>query len=214
MSRPSNRTRIKFCGMTSAREAALAGEAGADAVGVIFASSPRRVDLPVAAAIALEVGQWLSLVAVVDVDLSLVPRLCAIGFSIQFAAPVAPEIARRATGGAPYLRVVHLDERESVPVEPDFVPGETPLFDTAAPHRLGGTGRAFQWDRIAVLAARRRVVVAGGLEAGNVGACIGTVRPFAVDVRSGIETNAGKSRKKMDDFVRAVREADVALYGS
>lgn len=211
---PSDRTRIKFCGMTSAREAALAGEAGADAVGVILASSPRYVDLSAAAAIAREVGQWLSLVAVVDADLSLVPRLCSIGFSIQFAAPVEPEIAWRATGGAPYLRVVHLDERESAPVEAEIAPGETPLFDTAARCRLGGTGRAFQWDRIAALAARRRVVVAGGLEAGNVGACIRAVRPFAVDVRSGVEATAGKSPKKMRAFVRAVREADAVLYGS
>jgi phosphoribosylanthranilate isomerase len=71
----------------------------------------------------------------------------------------------------------------------------------------GGTGRTFDWNHVAAIAAKRRVVIAGGLNAENVGQCIELAHPFGVDVRNGIESGGRKDRRKMRDFVQAVREA-------
>ncbi len=71
----------------------------------------------------------------------------------------------------------------------------------------GGTGRTFAWEYAVPLARARRVVVAGGLRPENVAECVERVRPFGVDVRSGIETEDRKDVQKMRAFVRAVREA-------
>jgi phosphoribosylanthranilate isomerase len=207
------RTRIKFCGITNASEAASAFEAGADAIGAILAPSPRRIDLATAGVLARVAPRSSALVAVVGDDLSAVPDLCELGFSIQFAAPIEAARARRLTQGAPYLRVVHLAALDEAEVNPPIAPGEIPLFDTAVKGRLGGSGQPFRWARIVKVAARHAVVVAGGLDSSNVADCVRTVRPYGVDVRSGIETAGRKSMTKMRAFVRAVREVD-AVYAS
>ncbi len=208
------RTTIKFCGITNAREAAYAFEAGADAIGAILAPSPRRIGLRTAGELAKSQPRPHSLVAVVGEDLSVVPALRDAGFTIQFAAPIDAASARRLTCGAPYLRVVRLSPLERSPVDVACAPEEIPVFDTASADRLGGSGRAFCWDRIAGIAARRAIIIAGGLDSSNVGACIRITRPFGVDVRSGIEAAQRKSLAKMHAFVRAVREADAAVYAS
>ncbi len=205
------RTAIKFCGITNLRGAASAYAAGADAIGVILAPSERRVSLSTALMLAGACERPRTIVAVVGDDLSVVPHLCAAGFTLQFCAPIASAIARRLSGSAPYLRVVRLAPHETCEFDAAFPAGETPLFDTAVADRLGGSGRTFVWERIVRCASRYPVVVAGGLDASNVGACIRCVRPVAVDVRSGIENHGRKSMEKMRAFVRAVREADAGI---
>jgi phosphoribosylanthranilate isomerase len=205
-------TRIKFCGITNPRDAALAFEAGADSIGAILAPSPRQVDVAMARILANAAPRSSALVAVVGKDLSIVPRLRDLGLRIQFAAPIEASDALRLTGGAPYLRVVHLGALDETEIDAlSIAPGEIPLFDTAARRRLGGSGRTFCWNRITNVAARHPIVVAGGLDAGNVAACVNAVRPYGVDVRSGIETAGRKSLAKMRAFVCAVREADAAI---
>jgi phosphoribosylanthranilate isomerase len=207
------RTAIKFCGITNARDAALARSAGADAIGVILAPSERRVSLSTALALAAESDRPPTIVAAVGSDLSPVADLRAAGFVLQFCSPIGAAVAKRLTGGA-YLRVMHMAAHETTPFEEQFVGGETPLFDVADAGRLGGSGRTFAWQRIAHCASRYPVVVAGGLNSLNVGACIRCVRPAAVDVRSGIEHCGRKSMAKMRAFVRAVREADRVVYAA
>jgi phosphoribosylanthranilate isomerase len=73
----------------------------------------------------------------------------------------------------------------------------------------GGTGLVFDWSLVAGIARERPIVVSGGLNPGNVGACVRALRPYAVDVRSGIETDGRKDTAKMRAFVRAVRDADL-----
>ena len=209
--RVPGRTAIKFCGITNLRDAAAAYAAGADAMGVILAESARRVSLSTALAFAGADERPGTIVAAVGEDLSIVPHLRAAGFILQFCAPITTAIARRLTRGAPYLRVVRLAPHESGAFDAAFPAGETPLFDTAAAGRLGGSGRTFAWERIVRCASHYPVVVAGGLDASNVAACIRRVRPAAVDVRSGIESLGRKSIAKMTAFVRAVREADAGI---
>jgi phosphoribosylanthranilate isomerase len=82
------------------------------------------------------------------------------------------------------------------------------MFDSRIDGRYGGTGVSFVWQLVEAIAARRAIVISGGLTPANVAACVRAVRPHAVDVRSGIETAGRKDPAKMAAFVRAVREAD------
>jgi phosphoribosylanthranilate isomerase len=212
---PRGRTAIKLCGLTNIEDVTWAFDAGADAAGVILAPSPRRVSLETAVKIAAACERPQLLVAVVGDDVSAVPQLCAAGFTMQFCAPITTEKAAELTGGAPYLRVVHVAaSAAATSLQRTFAACEMPLFDTAAGGFMGGSGRSFPWERVAGIAARRAIVVAGGLTASNVGACIRSLRPAAVDVCSGIETLGSKSAEKMRAFVRAVREADVEIYAA
>jgi phosphoribosylanthranilate isomerase len=205
------RTRIKFCGITNPHESTLAFEAGAEAIGAILAPSPRQIDLRMAGLLAKTAPPSATLVAVVGDDLSLVPRLCDLGFTMQFAGPIDALRANRLVKGAAYFRVVRLVAFDDAEVNPTVARGEIPVFDTADGERLGGSGRPFRWKRIANVAAGAAVIVAGGLDSTNVAACVRMVRPFGVDVRSGIETAGRKSIAKMRAFVCAVREADAAF---
>jgi phosphoribosylanthranilate isomerase len=203
-------TRVKFCGMTGAEDVALAAAAGADAVGVILAESPRRVETEALPSLVRDAPPFLTRVAVVAgaADETL-ETLRDLGFVLQFTGDETPEACARGSAGEPYLRVVHLAPDGRLPAgEIDAFPGATLLLDTKVEGRLGGTGRSFDWSEAAALARRRRVVIAGGLRPETVGACVRAVRPYGVDVRSGVETNERKDIEKMRAFVRAVREAD------
>ncbi|HEV3155814.1 MAG TPA: phosphoribosylanthranilate isomerase [Candidatus Baltobacteraceae bacterium] len=187
---------------------------GVDAIGVIFAPSARRVSLETARAIAMVVPPVVTLVAVmvdpseeeIRVVRSVLPQAV-----FQFCGKESPALCRSA-GGA-YLKLF--------PVSSDDTMGAydiasewdeaLPLFDTRSPLG-GGSGQTFEWNRVATLASRRPIVVAGGLSAENVAECIHRIRPFAVDVRSGIETDERKDFRKMEAFVETVRKADATTH--
>jgi phosphoribosylanthranilate isomerase len=211
------RTRVKICGCRSVGDARSAIDAGADAVGVIMAeSSARRVAMEQFREIASFVPALVSLVAVfVEPPSSLVDEALKAGAIPQFHGNEDAERCEAFAAG-PYLKAYHV--RADDPVAPDaFRTFARPfrhatwLFDTARPSGgSGGTGRTFAWDKLAALGAQRAFVVSGGLTPENVGACVQAVRPYAVDVSSGVETNGVKDPRKILEFVRAVREADTA----
>jgi phosphoribosylanthranilate isomerase len=212
------RTRIKICGCTSARDAALAVDAGADAIGVILAEdSPRRASPEQLHEIAQAIPALVALVAVfVDPPSSLVDEALKVGAIPQFHGDEPPD-ACEAFAAGPYLKAYHV--RVDQPSTPeDFVRFARPfehatwLFDTAGANgRSGGTGTTFPWTLARELAGDRRIVISGGLTPENVGACVRAVRPFGVDVRSGVETDGMKDPHKIRAFVCAVREADAEV---
>ncbi len=209
------RTRIKFCGMMSASDVALAVEAGVDAVGVIVApSSPRYVGADALTALAEAIPPLVARIGVAtaptDTDAS---RLRGLGFTLQFSGEESSADCGRLAGGAPYIKAFHLcvdapDDTLNLAALADYSSLALLMFDSRIGAKLGGTGIPFAWNAIAPLARRRRVIVSGGLTPTNVAACIRSVRPYAVDVRSGIETGGRKDPEKMRAFVQAVREAD------
>jgi phosphoribosylanthranilate isomerase len=209
----NGRTRIKICGLTTPREAAMAVDAGADAVGVILAPSPRRVSFERAREIVQAVPAFVSRIGVfVDPPADEVEQAVRAGFLPQFCGDESPEFCERHGGGS-YIRVFHVDPQAAQ--EPEVIerfaerhPRATLLFDTRAPGARGGTGTTFAWEAVRAIAARRRVIVSGGLTPENVGACVRSVRPYAVDVRSGVERGGVKDPERVSAFVRAVREAD------
>lgn len=209
------RTRVKICGCTSVADVAISLEAGADAVGVILAErSERRVSIERFRDIAQSVPALTTLVAVfVDPPASLVDEALHAGAVPQFHGDEPAEACESVAAG-PYLKAFHVEAnrvydpaafaRFAQPFE-----HATWMFDTAADDgRSGGTGRTFTWELARRLAGERRFVVSGGLTPENVGACVRAVRPYAVDVRSGVETNGMKDPEKVHAFVRAVRAAE------
>jgi phosphoribosylanthranilate isomerase len=89
-----------------------------------------------------------------------------------------------------------------------FYGDATILFDSRYGGVSGGSGKTFPWDRVVAIARERSIIVAGGLTPENVASCVKSVRPYGVDVRSGIETDDRKDPAKMRAFVEAVRQAD------
>ena len=199
--------------MTSADDVRLAVECGVDALGFIFAKSPRRVSLAQGREMRAAIPPLVTPVAVVtEHEGDLVAELLALHFTVQFSGNEPPDVCERQTGGVPYIKAFHVvpggagaSERVR---ELEAYRNALWMFDTFAGDRGGGAGVPFEWERVASVARSRPIVVAGGLSPENVGACIGAVRPYAVDVRSGVERNGTKDIERMRAFVRAVREAD------
>lgn len=197
---------------------ALAVDAGADAVGVILAEhSERRVGIERFREIAQTVPAIVTLVAVfVDPPSSLVDEALKAGAIPQFHG-YEPADACEAFAAGPYLKAYHVREdhaRTREQFEAFARPFEhaTWLFDTAgAGGRSGGTGRTFPWEVARELAGERRFAASGGLTPENVGDCVRAVRPYAVDVRSGVETGGVKDAQKIRAFVEAVRLADAGV---
>ncbi len=200
---------IKFCGCTSPDDVALAVQAGADAFGMIFAPSPRRISFEAAAEIARRLPGTIAPVAVfvnptaaeVDGVHELFPNAL-----LQFSGDETPEFVGRYGDRA--LKAIHVDDRDVRMEERcDRFPDALVLFDARQDGLAGGTGLTFDWNHVVDIAAKRRVVIAGGLRPDNVGECVERARPYGVDVRSGIETDGRKDAAKMNAFVRAVRGA-------
>jgi phosphoribosylanthranilate isomerase len=180
---------------------------------VILADSPRRVDPADARAIVRSVPPYVSVVAVfVDPAESEVEEARGWGCVPQFSGQEGAAFAERAGGGR-YVKVLHVERTadrlpDDVATLATAYPSADIQFDSRYGALYGGTGIAFAWKIVEPLARQRRVIVSGGLVPENVAACVAAVRPFAVDVRSGVETGGVKDPAKMRAFVRAVRETD------
>lgn len=204
------RTRIKICGITSPDDARLAAEAGADAVGLVFhPDSPRAVGVEQAAAICAELPAFVTAVGLfVDPEAERVSGVlegCPLDI-LQFHGGESPEFC--AAFGRRFLKAVRMgagsDPREAAA----RYGSRRLLLDAHVPGQAGGTGNTFQWSLIPADLAPW-VTLAGGLSPANVGEAVCGVRPFAVDVSSGVEERPGvKSAERLMAFVQGVRDAD------
>lgn len=204
-------TRIKFCGCTSWNDVELAVECGVSAVGLIFAPSERQIGWQAAREIAGRIPSHISPVGVfVNPTRDEIARVRDLfpDMIVQLSGTETPGFANSIRGTV--IKALHVGDESPAEMEQlchRFAPSLV-LFDTKVAGRYGGTGTTFDWSQIARLARWRPLMVAGGLTPRNVGACVRTVRPFGVDVRSGIETDGRKDVAKMRAFVKAVREND------
>lgn len=208
-SRPAGpTTRVKICGITNLADALLAAEAGADALGFVFAPSPRQVTPEQAAAILRELPPFVTTVGlVVDQDPLPILDRCPLDV-VQFHGSETPEMVARA--GRRAFKAFRVRAAADLEALPEYENAAAFLLDAYVPGIAGGTGRRFPWQ-LAVEAKRfgKPVIVAGGLTPGNVAHCIETTRPYAVDVSSGVEAEPGrKDPAKLSIFMRAARQAD------
>ncbi len=217
------RTRVKICGITRVADALAAADAGADAIGLVFWSgSPRAVNFAQAGEIIAALPPFVSRVALfvdpapdeVRTALDALP----LDF-LQFHGAEAPGFC--GGFGRPYLKAVHVKEGvDLVEYTASYVDAAGFLFDSYSPGDLpGGTGRAFDWSRLNPAMQTQfpaPVILSGGLDPTNVGVAIRAVRPWAVDVSSGVEERGpdGKARRGFKDaariaaFMSGVRNAD------
>lgn len=205
------RTRVKICGIARLDDALAAARLGADAIGLVFAAqSPRALSVEAAAAIAAALPPFVARVGLfVDAEPALVRAVCAaVPLELLQFHGSEPAAYCRAFG-RPYLKAIAMGDEDAAVLARarDYPDAAALLFDAHAPGGQGGSGRTFDWSRIPRDLARP-VVLAGGLAPGNVANAIAAVRPWAVDVSSGVEASPGiKDHGKMERFIDEVRRA-------
>ena len=212
------RTRIKICGLREQKHVDIAINAGADALGfVLYAPSVRAITVSLCAELTRHVPAFVSTVALFvnptrqEVDNALsAARIHLLQFHGQ-----EPE-AFCASFGRPYLKAVAVDATFNLlQSEQKYASAAAILLDTpSAGH--GGSGKTFNWQLINTPNTRNErapaLVLSGGLTAVNVADAIRAVRPFAVDVSSGVEVSRGvKISELIQNFCRAVRLADASM---
>jgi phosphoribosylanthranilate isomerase len=209
------RTIVKVCGLARAEDAAWALQCGADWLGfIVRGDSPRLLAPERAAAIAGALPSAVAVAVMVGVSpeeaLALARRARASrgplhavepgGWPVDFPLPCAFAVGVGEDGAL----------AGALPPMPHLV-----MFDTAHPTLAGGTGRSFPWTAVRELASNRPVLLAGGLDGGNVSEAIAAVRPFGVDASSRLESAPGiKDPEKVRRFVAAVRESDERIRAS
>jgi phosphoribosylanthranilate isomerase len=223
MLEPPSRTRVKICGVTRIADARSAAEAGADAIGLVFwHGTPRVVSHAQARAIVAAIPAYVTIVGLfVDPEPAAVRAvLDAVPLDLlQFHGAEPADFCRAF--GRRYVKAIPvkdgIDLLESVSPYDDAA---ALLFDAFREGDLpGGTGRVFDWGRLTVdvrARLRRPLILSGGLDATNVARAIGDLRPWAVDVSSGVEERDenGAPRRGLKDaariraFVQGVRSAD------
>lgn len=205
------RTRVKICGITRVEDALAVSRAGVDAIGLVFyAKSPRNIDIEIASAICKALPAFVTVVALFkDADESFVRSIIELvpidllqfhgseteAFCLQFAKP--------------YIKAVGMVGQEDVAAFAGQYPSARGLLlDSHAIGEDGGSGHVFEWGTIPE-AIRHQITLAGGLTADNVAQAITQVRPFAVDISSGVESSGGiKDEALVKAFMNEVKRVD------
>ena len=203
--------RVKICGITNAEDGNLAASLGASAIGFVFwPDSPRCVTPDQAAVIGASIGPLTTKIGVfVDAGAGEIERIVVdAGLDVvQLHGSEPRDLADRV--GRPVIRSVACDATGPVPAFEEIPASATVLFDAHDPRRHGGTGRRANWAEAERWAERRRVILSGGLRPSNVAEAIAAVRPYAVDVSSGVEEAPGrKDSAKLRAFFAAVASAE------
>ena len=206
----TQRTRIKICGLTREADVECAVQSGADAVGFVFyPGSPRYVAVARASELAQRLPPFVTPVGLfvnaserdIEAAVAAVPQLV-----LQFHGDETPQACERV--GRPYIRCARKRAGfDLLDFAASYAGAQAVLLDTFV-EGFGGSGKVFDWSLVPPNVPRP-VVLSGGLHAANVGEGIARVRPWAVDVSSGVESAKGiKDAEAVRRFCEAVREAD------
>lgn len=207
-------TRIKICGITRVEDLLAAAGSGADAIGLVFYDkSPRNLNLQQAAKLAAATPPFVTLVGlfVNPVAAEVNDVLQAIPLSVlQFHGEEEPEFCEQF--GRPYLKAIRVKAGLNlVQYAARFAGAQGLLLDAFVEGTHGGTGASFDWTLIPQNLPLP-VILSGGLHAGNVGEALRQVRPYAVDVSSGVEASKGiKDAAKIAAFINEVNKIDLQL---
>ena len=190
--------KIKICGITNLDDALLAADLGANALGFIFATSPRNIDKNTVGQIARKLQPFISRVGVfVNESVKVVNETvleCGLD-AVQLHGEETPEYCARILSrviksfrlGKDILNSSQLNE-ELAKYEP-FVSAF--LFDTYSPQQFGGTGQTFNWDNLKEIQSSKPIIVSGGLTPDNVQDLLKVFKPYAIDISSGVEASPG-----------------------
>jgi phosphoribosylanthranilate isomerase len=212
-----NKLFVKICGITRRQDAELAASLGASALGFVFwPNSPRCITADKVRGLSANLPETVLKVGVfVDQPVAEVARIMdEAGLNVaQLHGHESPEYCRQlqAQYGVPgysrtTFKAVAIAGSGETTID-DFDPDVVLLVDADDPARFGGTGRTVNWDSAREIAATRRTILAGGLNAGNVRLAVQSVRPYGVDVSSGVESAPGlKDPNRLRTFFEALHD--------
>ena len=200
--------KVKICGITNLEDALVAAEAGAHALGfVFFRKSPRYVEPEVAAEIINKLPPFVTPVGlfVNEAESKVWDTLNMTGINvIQFHGDESPEYTD--SFHMRVIKAIRVKNVESLNAVADYKCSSI-LLDAWSPDAYGGTGKKFDWDILRRMGLDKRVVLAGGLNAENVADAANLIRPYAVDVSSGVEVSPGiKDHKKIRLFINNLKD--------
>ena len=214
-------TAIKICGIKNEEDALAAAEAGADFIGLVFATSPRQVTPSLAERItaalrknkakAESVGVFVNTPAPTVRKIADICHLDWVQISGDESWEYCIELSR------PVIKVIRVSRNyQPEPVCKHLAYGRKMigeqkhifLLDSSAREKYGGMGMTFDWNLALPIAEQFPVIIAGGLNPENVGRARKLIKPWGVDVSTGVETKGIKDMKKIIKFIKAVKEAD------
>jgi phosphoribosylanthranilate isomerase len=205
-------TRIKVCGITNLRDALMALELGVDAIGFVFAKSPRQIGPLEASKITRRLPPFITKVGVfVNEKESTIKKIamdCLLDV-LQFHADESPTYCKKFIKQWKLIKAFRIKEKNDLKKISKYET-DAYLLDSFVEKIYGGTGMTFNWG-LSLLAKKlgKPIILSGGLRPETVADAIRMVRPYAVDVSTGIESKPGKkSYKLMKNFIEKVRSAD------
>ena len=193
--------KVKICGITDVDIALAAVEAGADALGFVFAPSRRRVEPERAREIIAHLPPFIARVGVFvnspPAEIEHIARYCGLT-AVQLSGDEPPDYALDLF--IPVIRSLRVGNGKPVPSLDGFRV-DAFLFDTYCEQSYGGTGKTFDWSLLENIACPKPVLLAGGLNPSNVRKAVQTVKPYAVDVSGGVEKDGQKDVQKIKEFI-------------
>ncbi|HEY9246797.1 MAG TPA: phosphoribosylanthranilate isomerase [Candidatus Methanoperedens sp.] len=215
--------KVKICGIKTEHDLGIALKAGADAVGFITdvpVESPRKISLTQASRLILKVPVFVTSVLVIMPENSgnaagMIDAAKPAAVQVHNSLPV-PELKKIKDTGVKLIKTVPVPANADPAMlikQVNELQGvaDAVLLDTAVDGKIGGTGVPHNWEisREVVLRACLPVILAGGLNPANIREAAGTVRPYAVDTASGVETDGKKDEKKVIDFINNARNHEI-----
>lgn len=204
-------TRVKICGITNLEDALTAVESGADALGFVFVpDTPRFVKPDQVAAIVAELPPFITTVGLFTskdtAKIRTITDQCRLD-AIQLHANVTPEFCSNLDRRV--IKAVRVKDESSLSILSDYDVNAF-LLDAYVEGKMGGTGKVFDWNLALQAKDYGRIIVAGGLNPDNVGQAVRHVKPYGVDVSSGVELGAGrKDPDKIRTFINTVKSVEV-----
>jgi phosphoribosylanthranilate isomerase len=205
--------RVKICGITNAADALAAIDAGANLIGFNFyAKSPRHISEAEAAKIRPQlpkrvkaVGIFVNALPAEVITLRKSLKLDA----VQLHGDESPETAAEIARSLPVIKAFRVEPDFPLATLDEYPDAFAYLFDAAHTGQYGGTGRTTDWDVARRAAVDRRIILAGGLKVENVAAAVRIVRPYGIDVASGVESKPGKKdHGRLREFIQEVRRGE------
>jgi phosphoribosylanthranilate isomerase len=204
---------VKICGITRLEDAEAAVAAGARALGFIFwPESPRFLDPHRARAIVRALPPFVTTVGVfVNQPIAYVNGVAALARLSAVQLHGDETIDEAARVARPVVKAIGVSAATQAGAADAWPARVTMLVDAHDPRRRGGTGRTIDWTVAAAIAARRRTILSGGLTADNVADAVARVRPFGIDISSGVERSPGvKDHARMRALFEVVHDIDHA----
>ncbi len=201
--------RVKICGIKTLAEANLAVNYGANAIGFIFANSSRKIMAETAREISLSLPPFVSKVGVfvneADYVVQELASFCQLDL-LQFHGDETPEYCKGFSQKA--IKAIAVKDQSYLDLLPAYQPYvKAFLLDTYHPEQRGGTGESFNWQLAVAAKEYGKIILAGGINASNVGQAIRQVQPYAIDLSSGVEESGVKSEKKLTEFFNELRRS-------